>query len=297
MIVTTYISLVVTMLFWGGTFIAGRILAGSVSPASAAFVRFVIATLALAVLTRMIHGRIPIPSRRQWLSLLLLGMTGIVSYNILFFIGMQNIEAGRASLIIALNPLAITVAAAIFLDEKLSFMQFGGILISLTGALFVISNGHPWSIFSGGFGIGEASILGCVASWTAYSLIGRNVLKTLSPLVSIFYSSLIGTLLLFPFALNNNLTTNILTYSIYDWASLTFLGLLGTAVGVSFYYRAIQKIGASRSSVFINLVPFFSILLSWLMLGEAMKFSVLSGGLLLLTGVVVLFIQPDFVQI
>lgn len=285
MIVTTYISLVVTMLFWGGTFIAGRILAGSVSPASAAFVRFVIATLALAVLTRMIHGRIPIPSRRQWLSLLLLGMTGIVSYNILFFIGMQNIEAGRASLIIALNPLAITVAAAIFLDEKLSFMQFGGILISLTGALFVISNGHPWSIFSGGFGIGEASILGCVASWTAYSLIGRNVLKTLSPLVSVFYSSLIGTLLLFPFALNNNLTTNILTYSIYDWASLTFLGLLGTAVGVSFYYRAIQKIGASRSSVFINLVPFFSILLSWLMLGEAMKFSVLSGGLLLLTGV------------
>lgn len=285
MIVTTYISLVVTMLFWGGTFIAGRILAGSVSPASAAFVRFVIATLALAVLTRMIHGRIPIPSRRQWLSLLLLGMTGIVSYNILFFIGMQNIEAGRASLIIALNPLAITVAAAIFLDEKLSFMQFGGILISLTGALFVISNGHPWSIFSGGFGIGEASILGCVASWTTYSLIGRNVLKTLSPLVSVFYSSLIGTLLLFPFALNNNLTTNILTYSIYDWASLTFLGLLGTAVGVSFYYRAIQKIGASRSSVFINLVPFFSILLSWLMLGEAMKFSVLSGGLLLLTGV------------
>ena len=76
-----------------------------------------------------------------------------------------------------------------------------------------------------------------------------------------------------------------MTYSIYDWASLTFLGLLGTAVGVSFYYRAIQKIGASRSSVFINLVPFFSILLSWLMLGEAMKFSVLSGGLLLLTGV------------
>jgi drug/metabolite transporter (DMT)-like permease len=285
MIVTTYISLVVTMLFWGGTFIAGRILAGSVSPASAAFLRFVIATLALAVLTRMIHGRIPIPSWKQWLSLLLLGMTGIVSYNILFFIGMQHIEAGRASLIIALNPLAITIAAAIFLDEKLSFMQFGGILISLAGALFVISNGHPWSIFSGGFGIGEASILGCVASWTAYSLIGRNVLKILSPLVSVFYSSLIGTLLLFPFALNNNLTTDILTYSIYDWVSLTFLGLLGTAVGVSFYYRAIQKIGASRSSVFINLVPFFSILLSWLMLGEAMKFSVLSGGLLLLTGV------------
>ncbi len=194
----TYISLVITALFWGGTFIAGRILAGSVPPANAAFLRFAIATLVLAVLARLIDGKITIPPRSQWFSLLLLGMTGVFSYNILFFSGLQHIEAGRASLIIALNPLAITLAAVVFLGERLTLKQSAGILVSLIGALFVISNGHPSATLSGGFGRGEASILGCVASWTAYSIIGRSVLRAVSPSAAVLYSSLIGSLLLFP---------------------------------------------------------------------------------------------------
>lgn len=281
----TYISLVVTMLFWGGTFVAGRALAGSVVPANAAFLRFAIATVALAVLTRLIEGRISIVPRRHLISLLLLGMTGVFGYNMLFFTGLQYIEAGRASLIIALNPLAITVAAVLFLGERLSKKQFGGLLVSLVGALFVISNGHPAIIFSGGFGFGEAAILGCVGSWAAYSLIGRQVLQSISPLVAVFYSSLIGTILLFFVTLVKGTTSNILNYSTVDWISLSFLGLLGTAVGFSLYYQSIRKIGASRSSVFINLVPLFSIILSWPILGESIKPSVLVGGGILLVGV------------
>jgi drug/metabolite transporter (DMT)-like permease len=48
---------------------------------------------------------------------------------------------------------------------------------------------------------------------------------------------------------------------------------------------AIKKIGATRSGVFINLVPLFSILLSWVLLDESIKESVIFGGLTLLTGV------------
>lgn len=281
----TYLSLIITTLFWGGTFIAGRTLAGSVPPANAAFLRFAIATLVLAVLARFIDGRVTIPPKSQWLSLLLLGMTGVLSYNILFFSGLQYIEAGRASLIIALNPLAITLAAVAFLGERLTLKQSFGILVSLVGALFVISNGHPSAILSGGFGRGEASILGCVVSWTAYSIIGRSVLQTISPLAAVLYSSLIGTLLLFPLVLKSDSFKEIFSYSLQDWTSLTFLGFFGTAIGFSLYYQSIRNIGAARCSVFINLVPFFSILLSWLILNESLKISVLAGGLILLTGV------------
>lgn len=282
---TTYLSLVLTMFFWGGTFIAGRTLAGTVPPANSAFLRFAIATLALAVLARLIDGKISIPPKNQWLSLLFLGMTGVFSYNMLFFSGLQHIGAGRASLIIALNPLAITLAAVFFLGERLTLRKFFGIVISLSGALFVISNGHPTSIISGGFGQGEAAILGCVASWTAYSVIGRTVLKTLSPLAAVFYSSFVGSFLLFPFTFQHDLITTIFVYSATEWTSLIFLGLCGTAIGFSLYYQAIKKIGASRCSVFINLVPLFSILLSWLILKESIKPLVLVGGLILLTGV------------
>jgi drug/metabolite transporter (DMT)-like permease len=281
----TYLSLVVTMLFWGGTFIAGRSLAGSVPPATAAFFRFAIATLALAVLARLFDGRISLPPRKVWFSLLLLGLTGVFSYNVLFFTGLHHIGAGRASLIIALNPLAITLFATLLFKESLSIKQISGIFVSLAGAVFVISNGHPTTLLEGAFGRGELAILGCVASWSTYSLIGRSVLKELSPLASVFYSSLIGSILLLVPALFEDSLLKAFSYPLKDWFSLSFLGLFGTAIGFSLYYRAIRTIGASRSGVFINLVPFFSIILSWLILDETIKLSVLSGGILLLIGV------------
>jgi drug/metabolite transporter (DMT)-like permease len=281
----TYLSLVLTMLFWGGTFIAGRALAGEVDPTNSAFIRFAIATIALFFLTLLADGRISIPPRNKWLPLFFLGLTGVFSYNVFFFTGLQYISAGRAALIIALNPLVITIFASLFLKEPLNSKQFGGILLSLTGAVFVISNGHPGDIFTTRFGTGELALLGCVLSWVAYSLIGRTVLTTLSPLASVFYSSLIGTALLFPPAIHHGLASNILQINTVSWFNLVYLGIFGTALGFSLYYRAIKTIGATRSGVFINLVPLFSILLSWALLGESIKGAVIIGGLTLLTGV------------
>ncbi|MFO7750854.1 MAG: DMT family transporter [Desulfobacteraceae bacterium] len=281
----TYLTLVATTLFWGGTFIAGRALAGTVSPASSAFIRFAIATTALYFITLAYEGKITRPPRKKWLPLVLLGLTGVFSYNVCFFTGLQYITAGRASLIIALNPLAISLAAVLFLGESLNGKQLFGIFLSLAGAVFVISNGHPGEIFTGSFGRGEMALLGCVGSWVAYSLIGGTVLRVLSPLVSVFYSSLIGTILLFPLALHQGLLDSLGRMGINHWFSLVYLGFFGTALGFSLYYRAIQQIGATRSGVFINLVPFFAILLSWFILDEAIKVIVITGGILLMSGV------------
>jgi len=281
----TYCSLILTTFFWGGTFIAGRSLAGSVPPATAAFFRFAIASSALLVLCRLIDGRLVFPPVRLWFSLFLLGLTGVFSYNMCFFTGLHYIEAGRASLIIALNPLAIMLCATLLFKESLTLRQLSGIISSLIGALFVISNGHPATIITGGFGRGELAILGCVASWATYSLLGRSVLKTLTPLSAVFFSSVIGCLLLLIPAMREELLYSLTRFSLADIINLIYLGLFGTALGFSLYYQAIRKIGATRSGVFINLVPVFAILLSWVMLGEAIKPAVLSGGILVLAGV------------
>jgi drug/metabolite transporter (DMT)-like permease len=283
--VITYLSLVFTMLLWGGTFIAGRLLAASVEPASAAFLRFLIASAAMLLVTRLVEKRLVIPTKNMWIPLILLGMTGVFAYNVFFFSGLQQIGAGRASLIISCTPLVITIFAAIFLRERLTPLKAFGVLLSLTGAIVVISNGHPGSLFTGGFGPGERALIGCVLSWSAYSLIGRSVLVTLSPLNAVCYSSIIGTILLSIPAANEGLFCRLSTISSLDWASLAYLGIGGTALGFSLYYQGIKKIGAMRAGIFINLVPLFSILLSWLILGESVKNIVLVGGLLVLTGV------------
>lgn len=283
--VLTYLSLILTMLLWGGTFIAGRLLAGHVDPAGSAFLRFFIASVAMVAITRIVDGRLALPRFGLWLPLLLLGLTGVFAYNVFFFYGLQHISAGRASLIVAGTPLVITVLAALFLKERLTRLKMAGVLISLVGAATVIANGHPASLFTGGFGLGEQALLGCVLSWSAYSLIGRSVLKSLSPLAAVCHSSIIGTVLLaFP-AAKAGTFAKLGAISLADWTSLAYLGIGGTAIGFSLYYRGIKKIGASKAGIFINLVPIFSLLLSRMILGESLKPVVLAGGLLVLFGV------------
>jgi len=281
----TYLSLVLTMFLWGGTFIAGRALADTVEPGSAAFLRFFIASVALLVVLKITKEKLLLPPRTTWVQLVLLGLTGVFSYNVFFFNGLQHISAGRAALIVACTPLVITFFAAIFQDEKLSLLKLAGIFLSLIGAITVISNGHPSLLLSGGFGPGERALIGCVLSWAAYSLIGRSVLTVLSPLISVCYSSIIGTLLLLIPAAREELYDHLGAISLIDWTSLSYLGICGTALGFCLYYQGIKKIGATKAGIFINLVPVFALLLSWLILDEAVKPIVFAGGLLVLTGV------------
>lgn len=280
-----YLSLILTMFLWGGTFISGRMLAETVSPASAAFLRFAIASLALLFITPMTTGGLQLPRRTHWLPLVLLGATGVFSYNICFFIGLKHISAGRAALFVACTPLVITLFSQLFQREKLPILGFIGILLSLTGAVFVISNGHPAALLNGSFGFGEMALLGCVLSWASYTLIGRSILDSLTPLSAVCYSSLIGALLLLFPALHAGLMSTLPLLTLIDWFNLAYLGVGGTAIGFSLYYHGIQKIGATRAGVFINLVPLFALLLSWLLLEESLRPSVLAGGILVLTGV------------
>ncbi len=272
-----YIKLLLTAFFWGGTFVAGRIIAGNVGPCSAAFLRFFVATLFLYGLTRRNEGKIPRLHPRQIISVILLGLTGVFSYNILFFKGLQLIEAGRAALIIALNPILIALFSTLFFKEKLGIIRLVGITISITGAIIVISRGEMASFFNDGPGIGEIFIFGCVASWVAFSLIGKTIMGSLSPLVSIFYSSAAGTLALFVPAWHEGVFSAWKHYGLVDWLSLFFLAFFGTTVGFVWYYEGIKSIGPTKAGLFINFVPVSAIFLAWFLLGEPVTLSLLVG--------------------
>ncbi len=102
-----YVKLFFTAFFWGGTFIAGKIIASNVGPWSAAFLRFVFASAVLLYITQRHEGKIPKINKNQIVPILLLGLSGICLYNYYFFTGLKLIEAGRGALIIATTPIFI----------------------------------------------------------------------------------------------------------------------------------------------------------------------------------------------
>ena len=281
----TYLKLLMTAIFWGGTFISGRMLADSVPPFSAAFFRFLFAVVCLYVLVVRREGQIPKLKRQQILPVVLLGLTGVLAYNVFFFSGLKLITAGRASIIIANNPILISVLSALFFKETLSPTKIIGILISVTGAVTAISGGDPLALFTGGMGIGDMFIFGCVLSWSAYTLIGKRVMRDLSPLAAVAHSAAVGMLALLIPACMEGMPAAVPGYSLADWGNLAYLGLFGTVLGFVWYYEGIREIGPSRASLFINFVPISAICLAHIILKEPLTVSLLVGGILVITGV------------
>ena len=273
------------MIFWGGTFVSGRMLAGHVSPISASFLRFTTAaTILLTVLYRQNRGFPHVPGRLL-LPIFCLSLTGVFSYNILFFWGLQTIDASRASVIIASNPIFIAVFASLVFRERLGLIKSLGVPVSVAGAVIAISKGEPSGLLGGAFGWGDVMILGCVLSWVAFSLIGKTVIARIPPLTAITYASTVGALLLLFPAVMDGVFENIFRYSLLDWGNILFLGIFGTALGFVWYYQGIEYIGATRAALFINLVPLCAIFSAFLLLGEPVTASLLAGTALVLSGV------------
>ncbi|WP_166219295.1 DMT family transporter [Pseudomonas atagonensis] len=283
-----YLTLAGVTMIWGGTFVAGRFLAGSLTPLFAASLRFLLASAALLVFLWL--ARIPLarPTPRQWLQLALLGFFGIFFYNLCFFYGLQYINASRASLIVALNPAVIGVVSWLLFKERLGRLKVAGIAICIAGAGLVIVSRNPqllgttpdaWK--------GDLLILGCVLGWGVYSLFSRGLNQALGPVQTVTYSILIGTLMLCTLAALRGEVSGaaLMTLGIAQWLSLIYLGVLGSALAYIGYYDGIRKIGATRSGVFIALNPLTAVILGALLLGEQLTLTMCVGGALILAGI------------
>jgi drug/metabolite transporter (DMT)-like permease len=281
-----YLKLFLTAVFWGGTFIAGRILAQEVQPWSGSFLRFLVASVCMIPLVWHFEGRLQPLRKKQLLLVFLSGMTGVFLYNVFFLTGLQTMMASRASVIVASNPVFISLfAALLFRGERLTLVKIIGIVLSVSGAVYVISRGNPADILQGGLGRGEMLIFGCVLSWVSYSLIGKVIMKDVQPVSAVTYACLFGAAALLPPALFEGMAGSLGDYSMPAWLSIVYLGFFGTCLGFVWYYEGIKQIGPSKSAVFINFVPISAVIMSFFLLGETIDASLLIGAALVLSGI------------
>ncbi|MGE8069250.1 DMT family transporter [Pseudomonas sp. NPDC089569] len=286
--IPVYLKLASVTMIWGGTFVAGRMLADSLSPLLAASLRFLLASTAL--LLYLLLARVPLarPTPRQWLRLALLGFFGIFFYNLCFFYGLRFINASRASLIVALNPAVIGLASWLLFKEHLSRAKIVGIAVCIIGASLVIVSRNPQLLAgTADAWAGDLLILGCVLGWGIYSLGAKDLNQSLGPVQTVTWSILLGTLMLWAAsAISGEVTMAALaSLGARQWLSLLYLGVLGSALAYIGYYDGIRTIGATRSGVFIALNPLTAVILGALLLGEPLTPAMYLGGSLILAGI------------
>jgi len=281
---TTIIGkLVLVALIWGGTFIAGRVAAPEMSALAAALWRYVVASVVLVAMLLAREGGLPRLDGPHWLRIVLLGLTGVAGYNLCFMAGLETVPASRGSLIIALNPAATMLGAALFLHEPLTLTKIAGMLLALVGVAIELSGGNPLALFDGGAGAGELLLFGCVLSWAAYTLLGKKM-TGISPLAITTYAALTGTAMLAVGAFVRG-DLGFPQVSRNAWIALVYMGTLGTAVAFVWFLEGVKELGPARASIFVNLVPVAAIALGALLLGEKITVPMLVGAALVVSGV------------
>lgn len=290
-----YAKLIVVSCLWGGTFVAGRYLSVEMAPLLSACLRFLLASLPLLLALGLKRELSVSLSLRQKVQLTVLGFFGVFAYNLFFFYGLHFISSARASLIVALNPALIALAAFACTRERLSPINIAGIVLCVAGAMAVIASKNEAAINSAsGDWRGDGLILGCVMSWVIYSVFSRELIRQIGPLKTVAYSVLAGTLMLWAAAIGTgdlNLPA-LMAIRPTQWFGLVYLGVLGSALASIWYYDGIQKIGVTRAGVFIALNPLSAVVLGVLVLGERLSLPMVLGGALAITGIVLCNRKP-----
>jgi drug/metabolite transporter (DMT)-like permease len=277
-----YLKLTLMGVFWSGVFPAISILLKSMGLFTSVFLRFACAAAVLLVLLWLRERRLPRLSPREFVLVVGLGLLGITVYNSLFTAGLALVEASRAALIVPTSPAFTALFATLLLKERLGRARAVGIGLCVLGALWVLSRGDPRSFASLEFGLGELILLLCIFIWSAYTLLGRIALSTLSPLALTAYVMVAGSI---PLAVPAWLEGAPLARVTGEgWAAFGYLVLFGTVTPFLWFYEGVKALGAARASQFINVVPPLAVAEAVLILGEPMTPALYAGAALVVAG-------------
>lgn len=124
----------------------------------------------------------PALSKKEWSILILMGLTGTTICSISQYEGLRYAPVFHCVLFSAAVPAITAFLARIFLKDQLSLLQWGGILLSFFGVIFMLTKGNIGNIWYESLNIGDLLFFINEVSWSVYIIASRYVLKNLPPL-------------------------------------------------------------------------------------------------------------------
>jgi drug/metabolite transporter (DMT)-like permease len=279
-----YLFAVLSMLFWGLSFVWFKIVVKCYDPITIIFLRLIISG-SLMILFMFVTRSWQTIKRKHLKYFLLLSFSQPFCYFLGESFGLTMVSSTIASVIIATIPLFSPIAAYFMVKEKITIHILAGIIVSFAGILLMLIN-PDFSLSASPKGV--LLLFVAVFSAVAYSVIIRKISHEYNPVTIITHQNLIGAIYFLPLFLIFDFKHFITIKP--DWE--TILAMLQLAVFAStlayvFYIIAIKGMGMIKANVFTNLIPVFTGLFSFLILNEKFTSFKIAGMILAMFGVLV----------
>jgi len=273
----------ITILIWGSTFAAIRAsLHGGYSPGHLVLVRYLIAS-GLFVLYALWPGvRFRLPQKKDLIRILLLGWIGISIYHIGITFGEQTISAGTAGMLIGAAPIFTAIIAAVVLKERLGLYGWLGLGIGFMGIILITvgTSGLPFT-----FSKGAIYMLISVIAAAIFFVFQKPLFSNYKPIELTAYFTWVGTIPFLFFI--PNLTQTIQNSTFEAHLSAIYVGVFPAAIAYVTWAIALSLGNASSVASMMYLEPAVAIFVAWIWLKELPSTLSLIGGMIVLSGVII----------
>ncbi len=275
----------VVVLTWGANFGIVKSAFDTIPPLLFGAFRFTVMGILLLVATFWREKEIRI--RKEDLGkVVMVGTMGLGLYQVLWSLGLNLTSPSNSALILTTQPLLGTLYIDLIKKEPVGRQHYWGMLLALVGVVLVILKPTAKLHFSLETLPGDLlTLMSAFCASIFFSVWSKPLLKTYSPLRLMSYCMIIGSLVLWIASLFS--TQPVLWSQVFEktWWSMGYAVVFSGMLGHVFWYEGLERIGVTKSMVYLYFIPIWAVLFNFLMMGETIFLQQILGGVLILLGV------------
>ena len=280
-----YAALVVSMLFFAGNHVLGRLIPGEVPPIGLSLWRWVLASLIILPFTwkGLIHNAPLI--RAHWKLFLQLTISLVLLGNTTVYIALNYTTAINAGIVAMAQPAATILLTWVIFQETVSRRQTIGAIIAGVGVTIVILRGDLQALTEIRFNIGDMWMVVSIIGFTTYAIYLRKVPKGLPPLVLLNIIQILGIAVLLPFYLWETAYVLPMQLNPITVISVLWAGIIVAIGALLLWNIGNQALGANKASAFIYLRLLMITVLAMIILDEELSLYHVPSFALIVAGV------------
>ena len=260
-----YLALVFSMIFWSFSFVWFKIANRDYDPIAIVFIRLCMAIVFLSSFL-WITGKFKKVKKEDRKYFFLLALFEPFLYFLGESFGLTYVSSTVGSVIISTIPVFAVIFAWVIYRERLRLINYLGVILSFAGVIIFITN-NTGNIEMNPRGL--ALMFLAVVSAVGYNMVLHRLAHEYDPVTIVNIQNIIGAVLFLPlfliFDLRDLLATGFVAES---FGSIILLAVFASCGAFVLFAYSVRHLGISRANIFSNLIPVFTAIFAFFIVGD-----------------------------